>query len=391
VNERREFEVAVVGLGGIGSASAYWASLRVGGGVLGLERFELGHERGASQDHSRIIRLSYHAPEYVRFARDAYAAWAEVEADSGQRLVIRTGGIDVYPEGSYTWSEDYVRSLEEVGGIEYEWLDAAETMRRWSAWRLSDDVRVMYQPDAGIVAAAQANDAHRRLARSRGATLVEKVPVTDVRENGGGYELETQAGTFRAERLILTMDAWTNELLERLWRPINLTVTQEQVSFYGPTDPHAFEPERFPIWIWMGTPSFYGVGTFGENGPKIGEDVGGAEVTGDERSFEPDPRYQARLDGFMRERLPSGFGPYLRRATCLYTMTPDRDFVIDLVPGHDHVAIGQGAAHAFKFASVFGRSLVELAFDGKAQSDIGAWTIDRGVLTMSDPPLSFRV
>ncbi|MGH2527422.1 MAG: FAD-dependent oxidoreductase, partial [Actinomycetota bacterium] len=110
MNERRESEVAVVGLGGIGSASAYWASLRAGTGVLGLERFELGHERGASQDHSRIIRLSYHAPEYVRFAQDAYAAWAEVEADSGQRLVIRTGGIDLYPEGSYTWSEDYVRS-----------------------------------------------------------------------------------------------------------------------------------------------------------------------------------------------------------------------------------------------------------------------------------------
>jgi sarcosine oxidase len=392
VNERREFEVAVVGLGGIGSASTYWASLRAGGGVVGLERFELGHERGASQDHSRIIRLSYHAPEYVRFAQDAYAAWAEVEADSGQRLVIRTGGgIDLYPEGSYTWSEDYVRSLEEVGGIEYEWLDAAETMRRWPAWRLSDDLRVMFQPDAGIVAAAKANDAHRRLARSRGATLIENARVTDVRENGGGYELETQAGTFRAERLILATDAWTNELLERLWRPINLTVTQEQVSYYRPLDPHAFEPERFPIWIWMGTPSFYGVGTFGENGPKIGEDVGGAEVTGDERSFEPDPQYQSRLDGFMRERLPSGFGPYLRRATCLYTMTPDRDFVIDLVPGHDHVAIGQGAAHAFKFASVFGRSLVELAFDGTARSDVSPWSLERDVLTSDDPPLSFRV
>lgn len=391
MNERSEFEVAVVGLGGIGSASAYWASLRAGAGVLGLERFELGHERGASQDHSRIIRLSYHAPEYVRFAQDAYAAWAEVEADSGQRLVIRTGGIDLYPEGSYTWSEDYVRSLEEVGGIEYEWLDAAETMWRWSAWRLSDDVRVMFQPDAGIVAAAKANDAHRRLARSRGATLVENARVTDVRQTGGLYELETQTGTFRAERLILAMDAWMNELLERLWRPINLTVTQEQVSYYAPSDPHAFESDRFPIWIWMGTPSFYGVGTFGENGPKIGEDVGGAEVTGDERSFDPDPDYQSRLDSFMRERLPSGFGLYLRRATCLYTMTPDRDLVIDLVPGHDHVAIGQGAAHAFKFASVFGRSLVELAFDGKAQGDIGAWTVDRDILTMDDPPLSFRV
>jgi sarcosine oxidase len=391
VSERNEFEVAVVGLGGIGSAAVYWASLRVGASVLGLERFELGHERGASQDHSRIIRLSYHAPEYVRFAQDAYVAWAEVEEDSGERLVIRTGGLDLYPESAYAWSEDYTRTLDEVGGIDYEWLDAAETMRRWPAWRLSDDVRVMFQPDAGIAAAARANDAHRRLTRSRGATLIENARVTDVRETGGVYELESEAGTFRAERLILATDAWTNELLDRLWRPINLTVTQEQVCYYAPSEPAEFAPERFPIWIWMGVPSFYGVPTFGEGGPKIGEDVGGDSVTGDERSFEPDPSYQSRLDDFMQERLPGGLGSYLRRKTCLYTMTPDRDFVIDHVPGHEHVAIGQGAAHAFKFASVFGRSLVELVFDGKAQSDVNAWTIERDVLTMDDPPLSFRV
>jgi len=390
VSERGEFEVAVVGLGGIGSAAAYWASLRVGPGVLGLERFEFGHERGASQDHSRIIRLSYHAPEYVRFARDAYAAWAEVEADSDERLVIRTGGLDLYPEGTYASSEAYTRSLDEVG-IEYQWLDAAEAMKRWPAWRLSEDVRVMFQPHAGIAAAVRANEAHRRLAHARGATLVERARVTDVRQTGGMYELETEGGRFRAERLVIATDAWTNELLERLWRPINLTVTQEQVCYYRPAEPEVFEPERFPIWIWMGLPSFYGVASFGEDGPKIGEDVGGPEVTGDRRSFEPDDQYQSRLDAFMRERLPSGFGSYLRRSTCLYAMTPDRDLVIDLVPGHDHVAIGQGAAHAFKFASVFGRSLVELVFDGKTQSDVSAWTIDREVLTMESPPLAFHV
>ncbi|MDQ4058686.1 MAG: FAD-dependent oxidoreductase [Actinomycetota bacterium] len=97
IAEEREFEVAVVGLGGIGSGAVYWATKRAGANVLGLERFEFGHERGASQDHSRIIRLSYHKPEYVRFARDAYAAWSDVEGDSGEELVIRTGGIDLYP------------------------------------------------------------------------------------------------------------------------------------------------------------------------------------------------------------------------------------------------------------------------------------------------------
>ncbi|MGH2734740.1 MAG: FAD-dependent oxidoreductase, partial [Actinomycetota bacterium] len=154
----------------MGSGAAYWAAKRAGEGVVGLERFDLGHERGASQDHSRIIRLSYHAPEYVRFARDAYAAWSVVEEHSGQRLVIRTGGLDLYPESAHGWIGDYVHSLDEVGGISYEWVDADEAMSRWPAWCLSEDVRVMYQEDSGIVAAAQANAAHRRLAESMGAT-----------------------------------------------------------------------------------------------------------------------------------------------------------------------------------------------------------------------------
>ncbi len=139
----------------------------------------------------------------------------------------------------------------------------------------------------------------------------------------------------------------------------------------------------------MGEPSFYGLPTYGEAGPKIGCDVGGPEVTGDTRTF--DPVYSEALDGFMREHLPGGFGPYLAQKSCLYTMPPDRDFILDLIPGHQRAAVGQGAAHAFKFASVFGRSLVELAFDGKAESDVSAWSLERDVLTMEDPPKAFYV
>jgi len=388
VPERRGFDVAVVGLGGIGSAAAFWASRRVGPGVVGLERFELGHERGASQDHSRLIRLSYHTPAYVRLARDAFAAWAEVERESGERLVIRTGGIDLYPEGGPIGAEDYERSLDEVG-IGYEWVDAREAMRRWPQWRLEDDVRVMHQADAGIVAAARANAAHRRLAERNGATLVDHARVIEILDAGGLYELVTERGAFRAERVILAADAWTNELLGPLWRPIHLTVTQEQVHYYASPAAAEFRPDRFPVWIWMGDPSFYGLPVFGLEGPKIGQDVGGHEVTGDTRSFEPDEAYSQRLDAFMRGHLPDGFGRYLERKTCLYTMTPDRDLVIDLVPGHTRVAVGQGAAHAMKFASVLGRSLVELVFDGATTSDVSTWGIDREVLTMEDPPRRF--
>jgi monomeric sarcosine oxidase len=385
---RASFDVAIVGLGGLGSAAAYWAATR--GSVVGLERFSFGHERGASEDHSRIIRLSYHSSDYVRFAKDAYAAWADLERASGEELVIRTGGIDLYPAGAYEWMDTYARALDNEH-VPHEWMDAAEAVRRWPQWTLDHDVRVMYQQDGGMVAASRANAAHRRLAAERGATLLEQHRVTRVRAVDAGYELATDEGTFRAERLIVTTDAWTNELLQQLWGPINLTVTQEQVHYFASREVEAFAPERFPVWIWMGVPSFYGFPAFGEAGAKIGWDVGGREVTGDTRSFDPDEEYAKVLDGFMKEHLAGGFGPYLRRRTCLYTLTPDRDFVIDLVPGHERAAVGQGAAHAFKFAGVIGKSLVELVFDGRAQSDLSAWSIDREVLTMASPPTSFYV
>jgi sarcosine oxidase len=191
--------------------------------------------------------------------------------------------------------------------------------------------------------------------------------------------------------VIVTADAWTNELLEQLWRPINLLVTQEQVTYYASQELDDFSADRFPVWIWMGAPSFYGLPAFGEAGAKIGGDVAGVEVTGDTRSFEPSADYSEALDTFMREHLPGGFGRYLKQKTCLYTMTPDRDFLLDLIPGHERAAVGQGAAHAFKFASVFGKSLVELVFDGKTESDVSAWSFDREVLTMEKPPWSLAM
>jgi sarcosine oxidase len=321
----------------------------------------------------------------VRFARDSYAVWAELEREAGEQLVYRTGGLDLYPENAHGWIDDYRSALDRCE-VPYEWFEPAEVMSRWPQWQLPADVRSMFQEDSGIVAAARANAAHRRLAESLGATLVPNARVERVTLNGGLYELVTGDAVYRAERLILAADAWTNDLLGQLWRPINLIVTQEQVTYYDSKDRDAFAPERFPIWIWMGEPSFYGFPAFGELGAKIGRDVGGPEVTGDRRSFEPRRGYSEDLDAFMRSHLPTGFGPYLKQKTCLYTMTPDREFVLDKVPGHAHAAVGLGAAHGFKFASIFGRSLVEMVFDGVTKSDVSQWGIDREVLTMDDPP-----
>src|SRR4051812_31031399 len=151
-----DYEYIVLGLGGFGSAAAYWLARRPGAEVLGLEQFELGHVRGESQDHSRIIRLSYHEPHFVEVAKHAYRAWAEVERDAGEQLVLETGGLDLGPRESAIPLAAYSDSMD-AAGVPYERLDAGEIMRRWPQWRLDDEIHGLFQAQGGIAMAAPAN------------------------------------------------------------------------------------------------------------------------------------------------------------------------------------------------------------------------------------------
>jgi sarcosine oxidase len=176
--------------------------------------------------------------------------------------------------------------------------------------------------------------------------------------------VETDAGAFRAGALVVAADAWTNEVLAPFGVTFRLRVQQEQVTYYETADAAAFEPSGFPVWIWHAEPHVYGLPNFGLPGPKVALHGAGPATTGDTRTFEPDPGYAAEVAGFVAEHLPSAVGRPLEVKTCLYTLTPDRHFVLDRVPGQRAAVVGLGTAHAFKFASVFGKSLVELAVDG---------------------------
>ena len=380
--DRRDWDAIVIGLGAIGSAAAYWLSTRLGDRVLGLEQFELGHPNGASQDHSRIIRYSYHRPDYVRLARRAYASWEEVEDESGERVVTVTGGLDLWPAGAFYPIEDYTGSLT-AEGIPFELLDADEIRRRWPQWQVDDATTGIFQADGGLADPIRGNRAHRDLAVRRGATLRERAPVTGIREAGAEHEVTTAGGTtYRAPRIVIAADAWTNELLSNFDRRLPLTVTKEQVTYFACPDPSAFDPDRFPIWIWQDEPCFYGFPTYGEAGPKVAQDVGGDVVSPQTRTFDRDEAAFARVEAFMQRHLPGALGPPILTRTCLYTLTPDRDFVVDRLPDAPGVAVVLGAAHGFKYASVLGRILAELVLDGMTPSagEIDAFRVDRKAL-----------
>src|SRR5437867_6586997 len=207
-----DFDYIVLGLGGFGSAAAYWLSRRAGKHVLGLEQFEFGHVRGESQDHSRIIRLSYHAPHYVELAKHAFRAWAEVERESGEQLVLRTGGLDVGPRVSAIPLSTYSDSMD-AAGVSYERLDASEIMRRWPPFRLTEDIHGLFQPESGIAMAARGNATHIRLAREHGATLRDQAPVERLRPVGGEIEVTAGGTTYRCRRLVIAAGAWSNGAL----------------------------------------------------------------------------------------------------------------------------------------------------------------------------------
>jgi len=382
--------VIVLGLGGIGSAAAYWAARRLGGDVLGLEQYQLGHLNGGSEDHSRIIRLSYHTPAYVELAKGAYDAWDALEADSGEQVVLGTGGLDLAPADATIGLDDY-RSSMTSADVPFEELDASEVMRRWPQWRLPDDVTALFQERSGIAMASRANAAHRRMAIEHGAELAATSQVTSIVETDHGVAVNTADDHYFAESLIIAAGAWTNRVTANLGVTFPLEVTQEQVVYLDPADPAAFEPGRFPVWIWMTEPSFYGFPVFGEPAVKVAWDR--CELVTDPESREHEPREDvtASIRRFVAQHLPDADrGVHLAR-TCLYTLTPDRDFIVDVLPGSERVFLAVGAGHAFKFASLLGAILVDLALDGATSHDIAAFAADRAILREVNPTRTYMV
>jgi sarcosine oxidase len=385
------YDAIVIGLGGIGSAAAYRLAAAGGGRrILGLEQFELGHDRGASSDVSRITRLSYHRREYVELAIRAQTAWREVERASGETILTMTGGLDLAPPDAAESIDDYAEAMTAVG-VPFEWLDDAAVARRWPQWRLEAGTRAIFQADAGIADPERGNAAHHRLARAAGATLLEEAWVTGIEDRGGELVLTlADRRRFATGAIVLAADAWTNDLLTPLGQAVPLSVTREQVTWFEARDPAAFDPGRFPIWIWLDQPSFYGFPTYRGPGPKVGEDVGGRATTARSRTFLTDPGCLARVERFLQQRMPGAVGPAVATKTCLYTLTSDRDFVLDRLPEHPGVLVALGAAHAYKFAALFGVLLAELALNPARQPgpELGLFALRRPAVRPAETNLA---
>ncbi|KAH8172516.1 FAD dependent oxidoreductase domain-containing protein [Sarocladium implicatum] len=383
-----EYDVAVVGLGVLGSAAAFHASLK-GVKVLGLEQYDFGNVHGSSHDTSRIVRTSYGAPEYVALARAAYKDWAHLEETSGMKMLTITGGVVFFPRtvtqdttheeaGSFAESmtaKEFVRSLKE-NNIPHEVLSPSEANKRWPQFNIPEDVDTVYTADSGIVHANRSVSAMQHQARAHGAVLKENTQVNRLIPNAKGVVLETSRGSFQAKKVILTPDAWANSLLKPLGADIPLVVMQEQVTYFKPERIQPYEPEKFPVWIWAGTKYYYGFPTYGEPTIKVGQDMACNYMKPEERTFEPSPEILKNVETLTNDLIP-GKGKALRTVTCQYAITPDRQFIISPLTDHKDIILGLGSGHAFKFAPAIGRVLAELAVDGETKEDISKFGIPR--------------
>ncbi len=356
------YDAIVLGTGGVGSAALMHLASR-GLKVLGLDRFPPGHDRGSSHGETRLIRLSYFEhPDYVPLLQRAYALWDALDLTLLNRcgvLYVGAPGSEII-SGIYTAAGRYSLALEDADS------------HRFGSYIIPDGFEAVFEPEAGVLPVEQCVLAHLARAGELGAEHRHGLSVTGWSEHAEGVSVETDAGSFSADRLVISAGAWAGELLEQLQLP--LTVLKKHLHWYK-TDAPSLD---YGFFFELGARQFYGFPA-ADGCLKVAEHSGGEEVTDPlAKDDSLDPEDAAAVEDFLTRHLPGVSLERARHATCYYTMTPDAQFIVDRVPGSERVAFAAGlSGHGFKFTPVLGEVLADLVTDGHTGFDLGFLSASR--------------
>lgn len=369
----RNIEVVVIGCGAAGSAALYALAQR-GVRVIGLERFAPGHDKGSSHGISRIIRFGYYEhPSYVPLVRRAERLWRELEHASGRTLLHRTGIIEIgAPDGDLITG---TLASSRLHDLPHECLAASDVKRRFPAFQLPDNYVGVWQPDAGWIEVEPAIDAHVALARSAGAELMSGVTVRAVEPSGAGVRVITDQGTIDAQAAVVAAGPWLGSLIPGL----PLRVTRQVVAWFEPKHPKLFSMGAFPLFMLETVRGIHYGFPLHAAGLKI------AKHFHREEPVEPDAvgrvissEDEAQIRDAVAEHLPAANGPLRSATTCLYTMTPDGDFILDRLPLHPNIIVASPCSgHGFKFAPAIGEAVADLLIGTTPASDISRFRIER--------------
>jgi len=370
------FDVAVIGLGATGSAALYRLAKR-GLGAVGIEQFAPGHQRGSSHGETRIIRLGYFEhPSYVPLVRAALALWRALESEAGEKLLQVTGVLELgAPDG--TLVAGTLRSAR-AHGLPHEVLDAAAVRQRFPVLQVPKDFVGVLQRDGGILFPEAAVRVQLALAKAAGAEVRTNETVRAIEPATAGVRIVTDRDVVTAERAIVAAGPWIKRLLPGL--PAPLRVTRQVVGWFAPADPALFAPQRFPVFmIENGDGLFYGFPAGAKPGIKFAKHHHADQAVDPDAPVDPlTDADEAMLRAALAAHVPSANGALLDHQTCLYTLAPDGDFIIDHLPAAPGVIVASPCSgHGFKFAPVVGDILADLATAGRTRHDISRFRLPR--------------
>lgn len=368
--KERTHDVAVVGLGAMGSATAFELARR-GLDVVGFDRFTPPHTHGSSHGSSRIIREAYFEdPVYVPMVQRAFELWRELERLAAIPLLEQTGGLMIGAPASLL--VEGARRSAQMHGLQHAVLSAGEIRSRFPALQPEPDMVGVWEPRAGVLTPEGCIGAYLGLARRDGASLRFDEPVTRWQAHGSHVEVHTVTGPYRARHLIISAGAWVGSLLSGLHVPFR--IERQVLYWFEPTrDAESFTPQRCPIHLWQfdGGRFFYGFPDHGA-GVKLAFHHGGETTTADRPRRAATPEEMVEIRAAVQRFVPAADGRLLNSVVCLYTNTPDEHFWIDRHPGHGNVLVASPCSgHGFKFAPVIGEILADLVEGRPARFDLG--------------------
>lgn len=373
------YDAIVIGAGAIGSATAYYLSKR-GLSVLLIEQFELDHRWGSSHGSSRIIRYSYNIADYIKLAAPNYELWQALQDEAGETLLVITGGIDFGHKDDKGLVD--TRASMTAMNIAHEVLTPDEANHRFPQFRFTDDMQILYQADSGLLAASACVKAHVRLAQQHGATLQDNEPVQSIDIEADHVTVNTSKGTYSAAKLVVTAGSWAGRLLQPTGLTLPLVPLRCQLNFFDAPD-EMHDAANMPIFIFHRnddlTNAMYGIPSYNGSGLKAGFHTGQPKAHPDEIDYEPDADNVDNVRRSIGDYLPAVKDSALVYSRiCLYTETPDTDFIIDQHPAHEHVIIGAGfSGHGFKFSTIIGKILADLTHDGHTPHEIDLFRVSR--------------
>ncbi len=389
-NKKNFFDVIVLGVGSMGSAACYYLA-KQGMSVLGLEQFDIPNELSSHAGQSRLIRKAYYEqPDYVPLLERAYENWKHLETVTGLQVYYETGLL-YFGRPGHPVMKGIHQSAEEYN-IRLETLHEKELKERYPQINIPGDYENLFEPEAGFITPAKAISLYVSKAKEYGAVINANIKVTGWNKTAEGIAVQTAVGNYYAKKLVITAGPWAGKMLPGLFPA--LTVTRQMIAWVKPKKTEPFELGKLPCWviadddkpgIYYGFPVLPSDKFEGPTGFKLAHHYPGEITDPDTLNRLPSNDDESQLIDVLNKYFPGCYKSTVAMKACMYTNSPDENFIIDFLPGYEpDVIVATGfSGHGYKFASVVGEILSDLAMRGSSDLPIGFLNAKRFLTSFS--------